>query len=145
MTGLTRFCVLVVASTACVAPAKATAQTISNSFAQLQIQGVEQVNVRTDGKRRQILSESAVTAAIARSGVKVDARQAGSTAQAPPGPQQRSWFSRHPVWTGFLIGAAAGAAVGIVSCVNSPEFVALCALTGVSAGGGGGALVAHAF
>lgn len=65
-------------------------------------------------------------------------------ASSQPGTS-RSWTARHPVRAGFLIGAAAGAVVGVASCANAPEFAGLCAAAGLGAGGGAGALVGLAF
>jgi hypothetical protein len=47
-----------------------------------------------------------------------------------------SWIDRHPIWTGALVGAGAGAAYGARRCANDG-----CA----SRGSGGGALVGAAW
>lgn len=79
---------------------------------------------------------SSLRDAIAREAVR--AGQGGAFAPSPPG-SARSWMARHPVQAGLWIGAAAGAAVGVASCTNAPEFVGLCMAGGLGAGAGAGA------
>jgi len=70
--------------------------------------------------------------------------------QSQQGGQQRSWPARHPVWTGFLIGAGAGAVLGAAAggdCVDYGDggCPALKAALGGGLLGGIGALIGLAF
>lgn len=80
---------------------------------------------------------------IAREAARLS--QSGTPAPSSQPGTSRNWAALHPVKAGFLIGAAAGAVVGLASCANAPEFAGVCAAVGLGAGGGAGALVGLAF
>ena len=85
------------------------------------------------------LRSGAFREAIAREAARLG--QSSAPAPSPQAAARRSWIARHPVKAGFLIGAAAGAVVGLASCTNAPEFAGWCTLAGFGSGGGGGALL----
>jgi hypothetical protein len=86
---------------------------------------------------RATLFQDVVAREVARLGSRTTRLERGAAAQSSKGGR---WVARHPVWTMVLIGAAGGAAIGMASCSNAPEFAGLCALTGAGAGAGAGGL-----
>jgi len=90
--------------------------------------------------------------AVEREAAKLGMTQATLLEQSQQPGQPRSWPARHPVWTGFLIGAGAGAVLGATgdndSCLNFGEAVPCRAVNAAVAGGlwgGIGALIGLAF
>jgi hypothetical protein len=65
-----------------------------------------------------------------------------TAAQQSP-PENKSWMKRHPVWSGLIIGAGAGAAVGAVSCSGGCYLIGAggAAVVGSWYGAGAGALI----
>ena len=65
-----------------------------------------------------------------------------TAAQQSP-PENKSWMKRHPVWSGLIVGAGVGAAVGAVSCSGGCYLIGAggAAIVGSCYGAGAGALI----
>jgi hypothetical protein len=71
-----------------------------------------------------------------------DGRMQRTAAQQSP-PESKKWMERHPVWFGLIVGAGAGAALGVASCSDGcfPIGAGGAAMIGSWYGAGAGALI----
>jgi len=105
--------------------------------------GAEEIS-RVDTARPRVQALTAAPGEI----LKAAAREAATklrTSRTGPAAQsqqvgQRSWAARHPTLTGLLIGAGAGAVVGVSTCGDHEFFfTGECPTIGAGIGGGLGA------
>ena len=84
---------------------------------------------------------------IAHEAARVAAGRVQTAAARTQSPPRRSWIGRHPVLTGALVGASAGAVWADIACRGQCEgdprlYVALFGGTGAGIGAGIGAVIA---